>query len=116
MAFPKVNATSTENEPLAFPKANATSLNNFSRNNGRGHKHGHSWNTWHRRGQNTNSLRFKKASSYHEKWKNNEENGKGFQKKSFKNKKNICFRCGMKGHRLRTYRTPKILLIFTKLP
>ena len=57
MAFPEVNATSTENEPLAFLEANATSLNN----RGRGPKHGRGWNTWHRSGQNTNSSRFKKA-------------------------------------------------------
>ena len=40
MAFPEVNATSTEIEPLAFPEENATSLNNCSRNRDRGHKHG----------------------------------------------------------------------------
>ena len=48
MAFPEVNATSTENEPLAFPEAYAISLNNRGRNCGRGHKHDRGWNTRHR--------------------------------------------------------------------
>ena len=109
VAFPEVNATSTENEPLAFPEANATSLNNRGRNRGRGRKHGRGWNTWHRSGQNTNSSRFKKSAPYHQKWENSEEKGKGFQKKPSKSKENICYRCGMKGHWVRTCRTPKHL-------
>ena len=78
MALPEVNATSTENKPLAFPEANAISLYNRGRNRGRGRKHGRGRNTWHRSDQNTNSLQFKKAASYHQKWENSEEKGKGF--------------------------------------
>ncbi|MCV5003561.1 hypothetical protein OFM39_28295, partial [Escherichia coli] len=86
VAFPEVNATSTENEPLAFPEAYAISLNNRGRNCGRGHKHDRGWNTWHRSSQNTNTSRFKKVTPYHQKWVNSEEKGKGFQKKPSKSK------------------------------
>ena len=40
---------------------------------------------------------------------NSEEKGKGFPKKPSKSKENICYRCGMKGHWVRTCRTPKHL-------
>ena len=105
-AFPEMNDTSTENEPLAFPEPNATSLNNSGHNRGRGRKHRRGWNTWHHSGSNTNSSRFKKVAPYHQKCENSEEKGKSFPKKPSKNKKNICYMCSMKGHCSRTCCVP----------
>ena len=54
-----------------------------------------------------------KASLHHQKWNNTEtkqENGKCLQYKPPKNHKNNCYRCGMKEHWSRTYRTPKHLV------
>ena len=54
-----------------------------------------------------------KASLHHQKWNNTEvkqENGKCLQDKPPKNHENNCYRCGMKGHWLRTCRTPKHLV------
>ena len=62
-------------------------------------------------------LKKRKASLHHQKWNNTEakqENGKCLQDKPPKNHENNCYRCGMKGHWLRTYRTPNIWLTFTK--
>ena len=54
-----------------------------------------------------------KTSLHHQKWNNTkakQENGKCLQYQPFKNHKNNCYRCGMKGHWLRTCRTPKHLV------
>ena len=56
-----------------------------------------------------------KASLHHQKWNNTkwnnteakQENGKRLQDKPPKNHENNCYRCSMKGHWSRTYRTPK---------
>nr|CAN61800.1 hypothetical protein VITISV_044293 [Vitis vinifera] len=58
-----------------------------------------------------------KVSLHHQKWNNTkwnnteakQENGKRLQDKPPKNHENNCYRCGMKGHWSRTYRTPKHL-------
>ena len=50
---------------------------------------------------------------HHQKWnktKAKQENGKCLQDKPPKNHDNNCYRCGMKGHWSRTYRTPKHLV------
>ena len=50
---------------------------------------------------------------HHQKWNNTkvkQENGKCLQDKPSKNHENKCYKCGMKGHWSRTYRTPKHLV------
>ncbi|PIN11024.1 hypothetical protein CDL12_16378 [Handroanthus impetiginosus] len=72
---------------------------------GRGHGHGRGRNNYHyRSGNNYNS--------YHQKWINNDkkEKDKGGQSNPSRDKENICYRCGMKGHYSRTCHTPKHLV------
>ena len=64
-------------------------------------------------GNNSSNSQKMKVSLHHQKWNNTEtkqENGKRLQDKPPKNHRNNCYRCGMKGHWLRTFRTPKHLV------
>ncbi|XP_054786877.1 uncharacterized protein LOC129293067 [Prosopis cineraria] len=66
---------------------------------GRGHSHGRG------RGRGHGSTSFDK------KWTNNEEkHKKGISRDNNNNTKNLCYRCGGKGHWPRTCRTPKHLI------
>ncbi|PIN12610.1 hypothetical protein CDL12_14783 [Handroanthus impetiginosus] len=100
-----------------FLEVNATVFNkpgggrNHGHNNalghgrGRGGSHGRGRNNYHyRSGNNYNS--------HHQKWINNDEKekDKGGQSNPSRDKENICYRCGMKGHWSRTCRTPKYLV------
>ena len=100
-----------------FLKVNAISSQTCGRGRGqgRGRGCGHGRNARYHGSYSNNSLNSQKmkASLHHQKWNNTEtkqENGKCLQYKPPKNHKNNCYRCGMKGHWSRTYRTPKHLV------
>ncbi|XP_062119375.1 uncharacterized protein LOC133833133 [Humulus lupulus] len=89
---------------VPLPEANATISDNSSRGRGCGHNQSHGCghgynqscdrgrnNVWHRNGQNNNSYTPMKSTT-------TENKGKGPQNNNRKNSKNLCFRCGMKGH------------------
>lgn len=88
----------------AFPEVNASQHNPFGQGRGRGRNNGHGRGHDHNRSGN-----FKK-SSFPQKWKNNEKNGKGKGAQTNKNNENVCHRCGSKGHWARICRTPTHLI------
>ena len=93
----------TSSEP--FPEVNATRHGRgYGHDRGRGHSRGHNLNNYGYHGDH-NSSNFKKI-------KNNEkyEKEKDLKKKPLKNAKKDCYRCGIKGHWSRTYRTSKHLV------
>ncbi|PIN14382.1 hypothetical protein CDL12_12991 [Handroanthus impetiginosus] len=87
-----------------FPKVNVMLYNNFERGNKHGRNHGRS------RGRGRNNYRFQGGhnSPYHRKWtdKDKQEKQKNAQNNISKATEDVCHRCGLKGHWLRTCRTP----------
>ncbi|XP_058747126.1 uncharacterized protein LOC131620125 [Vicia villosa] len=101
-----------------FPEVNVARHNYYVQNHGHGrarycgrgraHNYARGFNFDHSRNGNHKNV------SFHQKWKNTEKNEKGGQ--SSKNKENICYRYGGKGHCDRTCRTPKHLVdLYQKL-
>ena len=95
-------------------KGNSHILNSWTRRgqgNGCGHGRNPRYNGYY--GNNSSNSHKMKASLHHQKWNNTEakqENGKRLQDKPPKNHGNNCYKCGMKGHWSRTYRTLKHLV------
>ncbi|PIN22200.1 hypothetical protein CDL12_05089 [Handroanthus impetiginosus] len=97
------NHEARPNGSTPFPEVNAAVFNkpgggqNCGHNNTRGRGRG-------RGGNNYNS--------HHQKWINNgeKEKDKGGQSNPSRDKENVCYRCGMKGHWSCTCHTPKHLV------
>ena len=96
---------------------NVISSQTRGRERGRGRGRSRGINLRYHGSYNNNSSNSQKmkVSLHHQKWNNTEakqENGKCLQDKPLKNYENNCYRCCMKGHWSRTYRTPKHLVDF----
>ena len=96
---------------------NAISSQTRGRGQGRGNDRGCGKNPQYNGyyGNNSSDSHKRKASLHHQKWNNTEvkqENGKCLQNKPPKNHENNCYKCGIKGHWLRTYHTLKHLVKF----
>ena len=79
---------------------------------GRGHIHGHGWNSQHYNNHSSNP--FKRKDPFHLQKRNNgetkQENRESVYKKPFKAPEETCYRCRMEGHWSRTFHTTKHLI------
>uniref|UniRef100_A0A5B6YVL2 CCHC-type domain-containing protein n=1 Tax=Davidia involucrata TaxID=16924 RepID=A0A5B6YVL2_DAVIN len=102
---------------IAFPEANATSSHRQRHGRVRGHgysherDHGDGWDYHpYRGGHKQNPSNFPKKDTPHMKCNNIEANQAKGKNKLPPDSRDICYRCGVKGHWLRTCRTPKHLV------